>query len=172
MSDYLFTKDHRTSAILLEWWKNLENNKGDRAELRRCHNVSEIIMTPAYHRIYRWLVSVELPDEPANDRIPVLVALAAQIKNHVPSNNADIFPKALSQKVAGSDRPRLSANRFRSILQLDAPDELLTGLRRSLPLIDSVSDIRDLAHAVYYWGDKIKRRWAYAYDWPARSNEK
>src|SRR3989338_9041755 len=109
-------------------------------------------MTPADHRIFRWLVSVGLPDELNNDRIPALVALTAQIKHHVASNEKNSFPKSLSRKIAGSDRLVLSPNRFRAILQLESPDDLLTGLRRALPLIDSVADIWEIAHAVYYWG--------------------
>lgn len=83
-----------------------------------------------------------------------------------------------SRKVDGTDRPRMSANRFRALLQLETPDELLACLRRALPLIDGAVDVRQLAHDIYYWGEKtkreeeVKRRWAYAFNWPARSREK
>lgn len=86
MSNYLFTNYSGTSSVLVRWWKSLESNKGDRAELRRCQNVTEIVATPAYHIIYRLLVKAGLPNEIANDRVPVLVALVAMVKKHVPSS--------------------------------------------------------------------------------------
>lgn len=171
MSDHLFTQEHPTGRVLVEWHGGLEHNKGDRAELKRCESVADVVATPAYHLIYRRLLAAGLPDRPDNDRVPVLVALAARVKSHVPSGDHDSLPKSMSVGAEGSDRPRVSALRFRALLQLGSPDELLLGMRRVLPLIDNAVDLRQLAHDIYYWGDKVQRRWAYAYQWSPRKSD-
>ena len=54
---------------------------------------------------------------------------------------------------------------------LDAPDSeaLFSGVRRVLPLMGSV-DVIALANDLMFWGDAVKKRWAYGYDWPEKSN--
>ena len=32
---------------LLSWWQELDRARGDRAALRRCHTLAEIVLTPA-----------------------------------------------------------------------------------------------------------------------------
>jgi len=176
MSEYLFSEGHVTSEVLQKWWEGLQiDNKGDRAELRRCATVLEVVMTPAYHRIYRLLTQGErgLLDNPEhrNERIPLIVALVAQIKDKGVLPRAQPLAKVMSASPEGSDRPSVSPSRFRRLLTLDSPDDLLAGFRRVLPLIDGEVRPQVLAQDLYYWGDKRKRAWAYAYDWPVAKSD-
>lgn len=173
MSEFLFSDEHGTGAALNDWWADLQHNKGDRAELRRCATVLDVVMTPAYHRVYRLLVQHGLPDDPGhrNERIPLIVALVAQIKDKGALPRAQPLAKVMSASPEGSDRPSVNPSRFRRLLTLDAPDDLLAGFRRVLPLIEGEVRPQVLAHDLYYWGDKRKRAWAYAYDWPVAKSD-
>lgn len=173
MSDYLFGEHHDTGETLQRWWQGLKDNKGDRAELRRCASVLEVVMTPAYQRIFRRLAQRGLPEDDGrpNPRLPVIVALIAQIRDTGAPPTTMRLAEVMSQTAKDSDRPRVSPQRFRNLLALDAPDELLAGFRRVLPLIEGEVKPQVLAHDLYYWGDKVKRNWAYAYRWPDATAE-
>jgi len=175
MSEFLFSDEHGTGAALTDWWTGLQHNKGDRAELRRCATLLEVVMTPAYHRAYRLLAQRGLPDDPErpNGRIPLIVALVAHVKDRgggVPPR-AQPLAKLMSASSEGSDRPRVSPSRFRRLLALESAEELLDGFRRVLPLIEGEVRPQVLAQDLYYWGERRKRAWAYAYDWPVARSE-
>lgn len=166
----LFSDDHRTAKVLHDWWRELRDNKGDRAELRRCETVIDVVATPAYHLIYRRLLHAGLPpvehERDYNGRLPVIIALVAHIKEKDGLPKAMPLAKAMSARPEGSDRPKVSPLRFRRLLELETPDDLLAGMRRVLPLIEGDVQPRVLAQDLYWWGDKVKRRWAYVYEWP------
>lgn len=171
MSDRPFSPGHLTSSVLNRWSEQLSDNKGDRAELRRCETVFEIVTTPAYHRIYRQLIDAGLPTEGSSGqrgaRLPAIVGLIAHLKDSpaMPEPLAEV----MSASTKDSDRPKVSPNRFRALLQLEAPDALLGGFRRVLPLIEKEVGPSALAHDLYFWDEDVKRRWAYAYRWPAKT---
>ena len=49
----IFREGHPFADYLLEWWTGLKQNKGDRAGLRRCKNLTDIqIKAPAFPRFY------------------------------------------------------------------------------------------------------------------------
>jgi hypothetical protein len=48
------------------------------------------------------------------------------------------------------------------------PEALFSGVRRVLPLIRSV-DVIALANDLMHWGDAVKKKWAYGYEWPDKS---
>lgn len=155
----------------LAWWTRLQHEgapgpvRADRAALRRAHDLTAVVCTPAYQRIYRELVQANGGvswDKPwQQDRIAALIALAA----HVEKRSGKNLPQAMSQQAEGSDRNLVSDLRFARLL--DSPDieSLFTGLRRLLPLIQRQTDPEALADDLFEWGDRIKKRWAYDYIW-------
>ena len=64
----------------------------------------------------------------------------------------------------------MSELRFRALLKIDNTEDLLIGLRRTLPLIGYKTNLLRLAHDVYWWGDTTKKKWAYAYRWPSKGS--
>ena len=46
-----FDKGSPELQALDAWWQSLDDNRGDRAELRRCGTLAEVVFTPAYHRL-------------------------------------------------------------------------------------------------------------------------
>jgi CRISPR system Cascade subunit CasB len=165
-----FQKNPRLHAALRDWWAGLKDERGDRAQLRRAHDITAIILTPAYQRAYRRLCaagwSVEA-DSPLNDRLAAIIGLLA----HVESAGDATPAKAMSARRPGDDRPAVSPLRFQRLLESPDLDALFTGLRRVLPLLQQPIDIAALANDLLFWGDGVKKRWAYDYEWPARKAE-
>lgn len=152
---------------LRQWWSKLENDRGTRAMLRRCSTLDEVVMSPAYQRFYRYMLACGWPDNAAerqNDKLAAIAALAAMVRE---DDDKDL-PYRMSEQEF--ERPLLSELRFRALLKIDATDELLTGLRRALPLIDHKTNLVRLAHDVYWWNDDTKKKWAYAYRWPPKAS--
>ena len=150
--------------LLRHWWQGLDDDRGSRAALRRAADITAVVMQPAYQRLHRRLLAAGWPDQAwRNDGLAAAVGLLA----HVKQDSEQPLPAAMGQR--DGDKPRVSPLRFMRLL--DSPDieALFTGLRRTLPLLQHQADVRALATDVVKWGDAVKKRWAYGYDWPDKA---
>jgi len=152
-----FSADSPHAKTLLEWFEDLRDNRGDRAALRRCHQPLEVLFVPAYHHLYQKL---RQHGDLQPGRLPVVAGLLAHVKQHQGRHN-------LAQQMAipeqGASKPPVSELRFRRLLQTGSDDELFADLRRMLELLEGTANIFSLANDVYFWGDKVRRSWAYDY---------
>lgn len=158
----------------LSWWHAIHGEtasgiaRADRAELRRAYDLSAVALTPAYQRLYRKLADAHQGErwkDWQRERLAAIAGLAVHIKSE---SKLDL-PEAMSQRDKGSDCNAVSELRFARLL--DAPDfeALFSSLRRVMPLIDKQLSPASLATDLFGWGDSVKKRWAYAYAWPAKS---
>lgn len=162
MSKTGFSAEGATGAVLLRWWQGLEDNRGDRAELRRADTVLAVMQLAAFHTIRARLLQAGLGDPRQSGRLAALVALVAHVRG---SGVADLsLPAAFSE----GDPPAVSPLRFRQLLEARSDDELFTRLRRVLPLVKEKVNVLRLANDVFYWGDEVRKRWVYDYRWPQR----
>lgn len=158
-----FRADQAWGEILLGWWRQLDDDAGGRAALRRAPDLTAVVLQPAFQRLHRRLLAAGWPAGPgAGDRL----AAAAGLLAHLREANEQTLPQAMSQREA--DKPRVSELRFRRLLEAPDVDTLFVGLRRTLPLIAHRCDPLALATDVVSWGDAVRKRWAYAYDWPEK----
>lgn len=167
MSDR-FARDNAYGTMLFDWWQKLEDDRASRAILRRAPTVTAVTLSAPYQRLHRRFHAAGWnPNGIAarDDRLAAVVGLFAHITQDQPGSPA----KAMSHKVPGEDRPLVSELRFTRLLEAPDVDSLFTGLRRVLPIMGHRIDVIALANDVLHWGDKVKKDWAYAYDWPARS---
>jgi len=151
------TEDTPIGKALIEWWKGLDDDKGGRAELRRASSVFEALMCPSFQRLQRRLVAIS-PEMFGKGYQLDRLAMACALMAHVSKPSELSVPKA-------TDRNPVSELRFKRLLESPDDEALFTGLRRALPLVDRTVDLLSLASAVLYWGNEVKRNWAYDYDW-------
>jgi CRISPR system Cascade subunit CasB len=164
MNSINFRQQQAWGELLLRWWQGLDDDRGGRAALRRAPDITAVVMLPAYQRLHRRLLDAGWPDEAwRNERLAAAAGLLAHVKQHV----EQALPAAMSQR--DGDKPRLSALRFMRLLESPDIDALFTGLRRTLPMLQYQADVLALATDVVNWGDTVKKRWAYAYDWPDKA---
>lgn len=161
-----FEFDSPATKKLRAWWHGLDEDRGARAQLRRCHNLLAVEQTPAFHAARQHLeeAGLKLSAGRQRSRLASVIALLA----HVKSNGAKSLPVAFSQGDKPGDKPPVSPLRFRQLLDARDDEELFTRLRRALPLIDKAVDPIQLANDVMDWGDGVRRRWVYAYRWPTK----
>lgn len=168
MSDTIsFRPETALGQALLRWWQGLDNHRGSRADLRRAHDLTAIVLSGAYQHLYRTLLTFGWPEENKpennwrNERLAAIAGLLAQVRK--PDDRS--LPVALSE----GERPPFSELRFRRLLDSPSIDEVFTGLRRALPLVAYQANVLELANDLLFWGDDVKKRWAYTYRWPAQT---
>ena len=148
------TENKSITSHLMAWWNALQEpgKTAERATLRRCKTVAEVVMTPAFQR-----VCSNMSDEVKNDFDRERLAAVMGLLSHVRSKSS----QPLAEQMAGNP-PVVSELRFRRLLQRGR-GELYIAMIRIIRMLNHQADIFDLVNSVYYWGDSTKKRWAYTY---------
>lgn len=153
----LFSSDPKARQVLYEWWSGLEINRGDRAALRHCHDETEVVFTPAFHRLRK-----DLLDE-FNVNLEAL-AIVAGVLSHVKNNDeGSRFAVQMATPASGSSNARVSGLRFRRLLNIEDRQELFTSMIRTVRLLNGTANLFDLANSIYWWNELTKKQWAYDY---------
>lgn len=151
-----FDKDSPEMQALATWWQALNDNRGDRAELRRCTTLAEVAFTPAYHRLR---LSVGKFGAPHDDGLALVAGLSARVK--CDSAGVTFVEQMATGKADGS--ARVSGLRFRRLLKTKESDELFTAMGRVVALLGSSVNLQSLANSVYFWNDRTRKQWAFEY---------
>lgn len=154
--------ESRTSAdpagIAYDWWHRLASSaRGDDraslARLRRAERPLDVLFEPAALRLL-----ARLPH-----RRSERVAIVAGVLAHVTDATDRSLPRLLGRSTLDEERSAtVSESRFRRLLQSDG-DELLQPMRRLVRMAKGTANVHELARAILYWGDRVKRDWAFAY---------
>ncbi|MCP5497272.1 MAG: type I-E CRISPR-associated protein Cse2/CasB [Leptospiraceae bacterium] len=159
----LFEKGSPSGEAVLTWWESLQRSPGDRANLRRCSTPAETVFLPASHRLIGEIKETSKDKiELSYDRLCAIAGILAHIKE----NSSQTFSKQMSQKKPGSDQALVSDIRFRRVLQSSSivEDELFfQKIIRVIHHLDQRANILDIVASLYFWGDSVKKRWAYDY---------
>ena len=150
-----FDPDKPSGEMLQRCWINIQQNRGERAELGRAKSVDDIILLPAFHRICLQFKPFFDGENNWESRLAAIVGLLAHIKT--PTGE-----KFASQMAGDGDRPVVSELRFRRLLQKDR-NELFIAMIRVLRILNYKANLHDMANSVYYWGNGTKRDWAFTY---------
>lgn len=173
----LFDPNQPAGKILQDWWLELIDNRGERAELRRAKSVTDAALQPVTIRLI-----TRLQPLPSNkyERIALIAVLAAQLKPEMETEILGTPPKygdarleknSLPARMAKpkGDRMIVSELRFRRLLRYKTTNELYRPMIRILALLDHQANLFDLAESMYWWGDQIRKKdqirknWAFAY---------
>ena len=151
-----FDADKLSGEILKKCWMDIQQNRGERAELCRAKSLNDIILLPVFQRTCFRLRQFFQYEKHWQYRLASVIGLLAHVR--------DEEEKVLAEQMAGKGKPKpaISELRFRRLLQRDR-EELYTSMVRVLRLLNNKANLYDLANSVYYWGDRIKRDWAFAY---------
>ena len=146
-STYRFLKDSAARDKLLEWWKWLDDNRGDRARLRRVESPDDVLMTSAFSRFLaelpdNWSVSGQLPAS------ALVAAIVAQVKENVTSPS---FTAQLATPKEGGDKPRMSELRFQQLQKSNDPTEFYRRLLRAVRMLDGNVNILSLIDNILHW---------------------
>lgn len=150
-----FGKETDLGKKLKEWWSDLDNKKGERAELRRAKSINEVLLLPCF---YRSLQNLQTNLEGHKDlwQSQEQWAMILGLLSHIDEIDET---KSLARQMADKEFSEL---RFRRLIQCDR-DELYISLIRIIRLLKKRVNLYDLANSCYFWGDAIKQKWMFDY---------
>lgn len=144
---YRFLENSNERDSLLEWWKWLDDNRGDRARLRRVDSPDDVLLTSAFSRFL-----AEMPDDwsrPAQLPASALVAaIVAQVKGNVDTAS---FAAQLATPKEGGDKPRMSELRFQQLQKSQDPTEVYRRLLRAVRMLDGNVNILSITNDILHW---------------------
>lgn len=142
--------DHLSFSILRSWWQALEHDRGERAYLKRSATLTEILLSPAFHRLLNQLGRDKVPPY-RYPKLAVIAGLVARIKRE----SGQKLGTQMGSSGSSASKSSVSEPRMRRILAVDGReadlDELYTQLRRALALLDEEANIADLAAIIWHW---------------------
>jgi CRISPR system Cascade subunit CasB len=145
-------------GVVMKWWGELEEHRGDRAELRRCRSPAEVVFVPAFYRL-----KAMMPESMNTMHLAAVAGILSHVEAHLDgtARTAELFAHP---KERGST-PRVSELRFRRLLRVPdySYDELYPMMTRLLRQIDRKAHLPSLIPAIYWWNSLTKRRWAESY---------
>ena len=133
------------------WWaRSLGDDGGGRmarAQLRRCATAADTLTIGATHALHLALGGA------LQNRADTLALIAVALANIRVSG-----PESAAARMGGS----LSALRFQTLIRSDTAG-LIRPLRRALVQIDGAANVGLLARDLFYWSDKTRNDWCFAY---------
>lgn len=154
---FSFSENQNAREVLLDWWQRLDQARGDRAELRRAATPTEVVFCPAYHRLLYALKRLA-PLSP--ESLAVIAGVLSHVKKH---DGRSPFAVQMATSKSGNNRVPVSDLRFRRLLKIADRSELYQPLIRTVHLLDDQANLTSLADDIYFWGDRVRKNWAYAY---------
>ncbi|MCR5220679.1 MAG: type I-E CRISPR-associated protein Cse2/CasB [bacterium] len=157
------TKEFGTALYL--WWKSLQDNRGQRAELCRCRKPEEVYISAAFRDSWADGDRKFSLDEDALEALALPIGVLA----HARTLETGHFAKLFAQRGKGS--PAMRDVRFRRLMEIpdDRRDELFTMLVRFVRLMDDAASPQGLLDLSVFWNDLTRVAWAKAY-YPNRTN--
>lgn len=135
---------------LINWYNNLDTNKGLRAELKRSSSPLEAMLCQATHSLKRefpyW------PDKP--EIIASIAGILALVKVDTGVNGIS-YATQLAKPKEGNKSP-LSESRFKKIIKSQTWNEFYMNIRRSVEILKGQVNICSLADGIIQWGKKNK----------------
>ena len=167
---------HRAAMEFLREWHSALNttgaekadgnhwaDRGDRAGLRRCRSIDEVLLSSVYfevrHQLQRRDINIW-----SDRRLASVVGLLARVKVN---DESDSFARQLARRRKESNDAKLSGLRFRRLLQIDDRDTLYEKMIGVIRLLDGSINVPSFARDIFYWNPDtscdVRKKWAEQY---------
>jgi CRISPR system Cascade subunit CasB len=155
-----FDKGAPETEALATWWRWLDDNRGERAVLRRCGTLTDVAFSPAYHRLRSVVSRFGSVDD---NGLALVAGLAARIRGDI--GGVSIAEQMATAKSGGDAKARVSGLRFRRLLKVKEQEDLFSAMTRVIALLGGAVNMQSLAQGVYLWNDndKTRKQWAFDY---------
>lgn len=145
------------AAALRQWWQALDESRGDRAALRRCATLTEVVFVPAYHRLFAAVAKHGWTDRVG---VAAIAGLASLVREDV---TGATLARQMAQTKQGGSKARISGLRFRRLLKQQSREDLFPALGRVVRALGGQANLADLAESAYWWNDRTRQAWAFEY---------
>jgi len=158
MSQYYFFKYEDIQAIQ-QWHKGLDENRGDRARLRRAGSPEDILLTSAFFNFLE-----EMKETNWQEHIPILTsATIAGVLSHVkPNDENKSFAEQLATPLEGKKKAPMSELRFQQLQKSPSPEDFYRRIIRAIQLLKGQVNIVSLAHDIIQWHKEFEHPASYS----------
>jgi CRISPR system Cascade subunit CasB len=157
----MFIEGDESSGLLISWWEALDQDRGERATLRRAADPSGVVFGSSFHMLLGRLRGQGYPlGRDGTVALAAVAGLVAHVKSHV--GGASIAQQMATPKSPGAGA-RVSGLRFRRLLAVSDRNELYPLLLRVVRLLDGHINLVSLANAAFWWNERTRQEWAYDY---------
>ncbi|EKF75778.1 hypothetical protein A11A3_02877 [Alcanivorax hongdengensis A-11-3] len=177
MSDapfYFRIKESATRDAVLKWWRQLEEQRGARAELRRSETLDAVLLTEGFRHL--WQALAQTSERRDRDMLAwACVAAALADVREQPAAKDVSFARRLGEQKEKTGKPYMSEMRFAQLQKSRSGDDFLMRLRRALALINKTAPVLSLTDNILHWFqeqqsnqgsrpmDRLAVRWATEY---------
>jgi CRISPR system Cascade subunit CasB len=153
-----------------KWWRDLQPDddgaRGERAALARLRRAASPLQAMTEEATLALFRKLGLASAERLPRVAVIAMVLAHVRKDAPSAGGFRPPaiRAVGRTtLADADSATMSPLRFRRLLAARTEEELATAMRRLVALADCQINVGDLAASLFFWGDKVRTRWAFEY---------
>jgi len=152
MKTYPFLEGNDSTA-LLAWHRWLDDNRGDRARLRRAVAPEDILLTDAFFHFLQ-----HMPESSEHWRHNMLAsACVAGALSHVKNHKDNLsFASQLATPVEGKSKAPMSELRFQQLQKSRTLDDFYRRILRAIRLLDGRLNIVSLANDILHWHREFK----------------
>lgn len=138
---------------LIEWWKKLAGNRGERAILRRAASADDVLLTPAFARFLSVMPATWSKDYRMFDSAMV-AGLLSRVKVHEEKNS---FAKSLAMPKKQGTKSVMSELRFQQLQKSRDADEFYLRMTRALAMLDGRTNLLSLADGILLWSKEQRQ---------------
>ena len=134
---------------IVEWRKELEDNHGERARLRRCREPVQVLLNSSYYQL-----KADLYEWPETQHM-ALAAAAGLVANADFSGLGYLeisFPAQLGSPKKEGGKPLMSETRFRRLIKSHDWSEFYSRMRRAIHMIKGDANIISIVDFVLQYG--------------------
>lgn len=158
---------------LRRWWRSLDDNRGDRAQLRRAQSPDDILLTAAFAHFLQFLPKEWVENMSLSD-LAVVAAVLARVKTDILDERATLA-KSLATPKDGGSKAAMSELRFQQLQKSRTPQDFFTRLCRAVQLLGGKANVALLTQDILHWlaehrygpaskpGQRLAVRWASDY---------
>lgn len=156
------------------WWAEMTTpnaagkiaRKGDRAELRRCKSPSDVMLLPAYHRLWWKATEANVARHTKDSSQEAAMAFVAGILAHVSENSTASLGTTMAVK--DGDNSVVSGLRFRKLLEIHDTEQLYVTMIRIVRMLGRTAPLGAMADDLMRWNnekyrDDVRKKWARDY---------
>lgn len=137
------------AECIRRWWNSLDDNRGDRAQLRRAQSPDDILLTPAFAHFLQ-LLPKEWVEVAMLSDLAMVAAVLARVKTDVLDERATLA-KNLATPKEGGGKAVMSELRFQQLQKSRTPQDFFTRLCRAVQLLGGRANVVLLTQDILHW---------------------
>lgn len=143
--DYFLISDEKQA--LQNWHRWLDDNRGDRARLRRAESPEDILLTDAFFHFL-----AKMPEHGNLSKPSLISASIAGALSHVKENAPlSSFATQLAKPSEGKSKAPMSELRFQQLQKSPTTDDFYRRIIRAIRLLNGHVNIISLANDITHW---------------------